>query len=63
MPSDPIENSTIAELLARDPFKLTQLDLDQIITYYREKRLLFKQTGKGAPRAEKARPSLDDLGL
>lgn len=55
--------NTIAELFARDPFELTKLDIDQIITYFRERRADFARTGKGQPRIEKPRASLDELGL
>jgi hypothetical protein len=54
---------TIAELLARDPFELSKLDIDRIIEYYREARKNFALSGKAAPRAEKPRASLDELGL
>lgn len=61
--SDSPSIDTISELLARDPFQLTKLDIDKIIEYYRERRKDFALSGRGAPRAEKPRASLDELGL
>lgn len=57
------DTDTIAELFARDPFTHTSQETDQIIQYFRERRRDFKLSGKGAPRIEKPRASLEDLGL
>lgn len=62
MPHD----DTIAELFARsgtDPEGLTRHDVERLILFYRENRNNYKQTGTPAVKADKARPTLDDLGL
>lgn len=56
------DESTIAELFARDPFTLTKLDIDRIIAHMREARQQFKLTGK-ATTAEKRPVDLKELGL
>jgi hypothetical protein len=61
--SDSPSIDTISILLARDPFTLSKLDIDAIIEYYSARRKDFALSGKSAPRAEKARPTLDELGL
>jgi hypothetical protein len=53
---------TIAELFSRDPFQLSKLDIDRIITHMREARQQFKLTGK-AQTAEKRPVDLQELGL
>jgi hypothetical protein len=61
MPED-----TIAELFARsgtNPDTLTRADLDRLIDFYRENRKNYKQTGTPAVKADKARPTLEELGL
>jgi hypothetical protein len=57
-----MSDDTIAELMARDPFQLSKLDIDKIIEFYREKRAAFKATGK--PQAgPKPSATLEELGL
>lgn len=61
MPDD-----TIAELFARSgkfPDTLTRADIDQLIDHYRANRKNHKQTGAPAVKADKARPTLEELGL
>lgn len=53
--------STIAELFARDPFSLTKLEIDRIIEHMRASRQHFKLGGK--PMAEKRPVNLEELGL
>ncbi len=55
--------STIAELFALDPFKLTKHDIDTMVEYYAEKRKDFALTGNKAAGAVKPAASLADLGL
>lgn len=55
------DESTLAELFARDPFTLTKLDIDRIIAHMRESRQHFKLSGK--PLAEKKPVDLKELGL
>jgi len=54
---------TIGELFARDPFELLDKDVESIIEYFQGVRAQFKLSGKGGPRVEKPKTSLDDLGL
>lgn len=37
--------STIAELFARDPLKHTDRDIEDIVTYFRQTRKDFKESG------------------
>jgi hypothetical protein len=55
------DDTTIAELFARDPLTLSDADIDRIIASMREARLQFKTTGKGT--AQKRPVDLKDLGL
>lgn len=57
-----MSETTLAELFARDPFKLSDLELDRMIEHYREARKTFIQ---GGGKQAKAKPdtSLADLGL
>lgn len=55
------DQTTIAELFARDPFSLSKLDIDRIIEHYQQARANFKLTGKGT--SEKKPVDLKELGL
>jgi len=55
------QEETIAMLFHRDPFTLSKLDIDRIITHMRESRQHFKLSGK--PLAEKKPVDLKELGL
>jgi hypothetical protein len=64
--SSPTGGETIAELFARsgkDPESLSADDLDRLIDFYRDNRKNFKTAGVAAPKADKPKPSLDELGL
>lgn len=54
--------NTLAELFARDPFSLSDTDLDDLISHYAEARKTFV---KGGAKATGPKPdtSLADLGL
>jgi hypothetical protein len=56
------DTNTLAELFARDPLQLSELDLDDIIEGYAEGRKTFV---KGGAKASGPKPdtSLADLGL
>lgn len=56
-----MEENTIAELFARDPFKLQSADIDQMIAFYIEARKTFVLTGKAPKEAKPV--DLKELGL
>jgi hypothetical protein len=56
-----MDEPTLSELFARDPFKFSEQDEDELIKYYRSKYQSFSVTGKAKP--EKAEVDLKDLGL
>jgi len=56
----------ISELFERDPLKLTQTDLDEIVNFYRAKRIEAQNApakGKGAKAAKADLGELGDLDL
>ncbi len=45
---------TVQELMQRDPLKLSEQDIEQIIAHFRKQRITFKTTGSIAkPKAAK----------
>lgn len=67
-PLNEAEPNSLAELMARDPLKLTDQDLDLIIAELRRKRVDFAKA-EAEPKIKKPRGtakaniSLDDIGL
>lgn len=58
--------SDINELFSRDPLKMTDQDLDQIIQTMREKRKAFKSqpaSAKSAPKLTEAQKKVSGLNL
>lgn len=57
--------SDIAELFARDPMKLSEQDIEGIISYFRKSRAQFNlgnmQAGSTKPKTEKQKQA-DQLG-
>lgn len=56
------EQAPIAELMARDPLKLSEQDLDAIIADLRKSRIRFVQAGDkkiGTPAARKSKAQID----
>lgn len=63
--NEPIEPTTLDELMSKDPLELTDQDLDKIVVYHRQMRAKA-MTGQKVPRAKPARSGeslLDALGL
>jgi hypothetical protein len=55
-----MDEPTLAELFARDPFEYSKQDLDRIIAEYREKRKLFNLGVRDAGKTA-GKPSLSDV--